>query len=158
MARALIILLIACAALGLVAGAALHGLALAGWTVPGAGTATLVVRLGLVPVWIAAGIAHACARPGGTRSTPDWLVPLFFYAAFDLLRGVVAAVSGWPIGPVDFWSVWVFLYGACLAGLLDTLRLTRCPAGHPVALDATYCCACRARLDRPAPAAAPASP
>lgn len=154
MTRALLILLIGCTALGLLAGAVLHGLALAGWTVPGAGTATTVVRLAFVPVWIATMIVHACARRVEKRGTPDWLAILFFIAVFDIVRSVVAAFTGWPIGALDFWSVWLFLYGVCLATLLDALRCTRCPNGHPVALDATYCRFCRTRLDQPAAFAA----
>ena len=154
MTRAVLILLIVWAGLGVAGGALLHAVDVAGLPRPGGGAVTLAVGLGVVPLILATGLLHNATRPLAPRPTPDWLAFLFLYAAFDVVRSLLAWLTGWSIGAADFWSVWMVLYGACLTTLLDVLRATRCPAGHPVALDATWCRHCRTRLDAAAPASA----
>lgn len=139
--RAALVLLIVTAALGLLASAVLAGMALAGAPVAANGAATLVVRLALFPVLLAAIAVHwpAVRRRTGARGGPDddesWsrvlasapapLVllqrVLLVWVVVDAVRTAVAAVTGWPIAPTDTggeadpWSIWVFLWAIALS-------------------------------------------
>lgn len=157
MTRAVLILLIVWAGLGLAGGAMLHASNVVDLPRPDCPAATVVIGLGVVPLMLAVSFFRGVARPLAPRPIPDWLTLLFVYAAFDVVRSVLAPLTGWPIAAADLWTLWMFVYGACLMHALDLLRATRCPAGHPVALDATWCRHCRTRLDTPTPASARAT-
>ncbi|WP_146604494.1 hypothetical protein [Rhodoplanes roseus] len=139
--RALLLLLTACAALALIAGAALAALLLAGVSSPGLDTATLVVRLAVFPVLLALLIVHEMRRrrtTAGTRedwsrtmaAAPTWLRllrhALFVWVAIDFLRMLAGPFIGRPVAPGETWSIWLFLWTACLT--LAVVALLRTPA------------------------------
>ncbi|WP_146618890.1 hypothetical protein [Rhodoplanes elegans] len=148
--RAALVLLTVTAALGLLASAVLAGMALAGAPLPSKDASTLVVRLALFPVMLAALLVHWPAvrrrtgAPGGQDddtwsrllvSAPGPLIVLqrllLVWVVVDYGRTAIAAVTGWPIAPldtsgeVDPWSIWVFLWAVTLSLAVVALRRAR---------------------------------
>ncbi|MFD2180738.1 hypothetical protein [Rhodoplanes azumiensis] len=151
MMRTALFLLTVTAALGLLASAGLAGMAAAGAPLPSNGLATLVTRLALFPAMLAAMLVHwpAVRRrrgPDGAEddraswsrllvSAPAPLVllqrGLLAWVIVDVVRSAIAAVTGWPIAPldtngeVDPWSIWVFLWAVSLSLAVVALRRAR---------------------------------